>query len=206
MFASIRTLKIEPWKIYICIYLFGHWKIERWKIHICIYLYEHAKIENQKFHDSDAYRCLFSVCGGYGQQAPLNYRPLLQNLVSFVGLFCKRDLEFYRNFLTETTPQIVCSTLLYFKRLCGEHQLHVFFLFICCFLHLEFILVITSKLIKMTNSRDSRATLLRTPSIGDILKSQWSGVIIFCIQLGSKYTSEKFSIFARNAATCSAVS
>ena len=33
-----------------------------------------------------------SVWGGYGQQDRLNLRSLLQNIVSFIGLFCKRDL------------------------------------------------------------------------------------------------------------------
>jgi len=32
------------------------------------------------------------VWGGYGQYDRLNYLSLLQNIVSFMGLFCKRDL------------------------------------------------------------------------------------------------------------------
>jgi len=34
----------------------------------------------------------------------LNSRSLLQNIVSFIGLFCKRDLEFERSLLTKATP------------------------------------------------------------------------------------------------------
>jgi len=34
----------------------------------------------------------FDVWGGYGQWDRLNYRSLLQNIVSFIRLFCKRDL------------------------------------------------------------------------------------------------------------------
>ena len=34
----------------------------------------------------------FRLWGGYGQQDRLNDRSLLQNIVSFIGLFCKRDL------------------------------------------------------------------------------------------------------------------
>jgi len=41
--------------------------------------------------------CVYSLTsaigGGYGQQDRLNHRSLLQNIVSFIGLFCKRDLE-----------------------------------------------------------------------------------------------------------------
>ena len=33
-----------------------------------------------------------SLQGGYDQQAPYNYGSLLQNIVSFIGHFCKRDL------------------------------------------------------------------------------------------------------------------
>ena len=33
-----------------------------------------------------------SLWGGFDQKAPENYRSLLQNIVSLVGLFCKRDL------------------------------------------------------------------------------------------------------------------
>jgi len=32
------------------------------------------------------------VWGGYGQHDRLTYRSLLQNIVSFIGLFCKRDI------------------------------------------------------------------------------------------------------------------
>ena len=32
--------------------------------------------------------------GGYDWWAPKNYRSLLQNIVSFIGLVCKRDLCF----------------------------------------------------------------------------------------------------------------
>ena len=35
-----------------------------------------------------------TVWGGYDEYAPLNHRSLLQNIVSFIGLFCKRDLQF----------------------------------------------------------------------------------------------------------------
>ena len=41
--------------------------------------------------------CVSLLCvlwGGYDEQAPSNYRSLLQNIVSFIGLFCKRDLYF----------------------------------------------------------------------------------------------------------------
>jgi len=34
------------------------------------------------------------IWGGYDQQAPEKYRSLVQNIVSFIGLFCKRDLYF----------------------------------------------------------------------------------------------------------------
>ena len=64
-------------------------------------VYEYANV-----HEMHVYMCIcvyiciyayvFSICiyiqGGYGQQDRLNYRSLLQNIVSFVGLFCKRDL------------------------------------------------------------------------------------------------------------------
>ena len=33
-----------------------------------------------------------AIWGGYGSYDRLNYRSLLQNILSFVGLFCKRDL------------------------------------------------------------------------------------------------------------------
>ena len=36
----------------------------------------------------------FAIWDGYDQQAPLNCRSLLQNIVSFIGLFCKRDLSY----------------------------------------------------------------------------------------------------------------
>ena len=36
--------------------------------------------------------------GGYSQQDRLNYRSLLQNIVSFLGLFCRCDLSFYRSY------------------------------------------------------------------------------------------------------------
>jgi len=47
--------------------------------------------------------CVHIVCheciwGGYGQQDRSNYRSLLQNIVSFIGLFCKKDLTFYRSY------------------------------------------------------------------------------------------------------------
>ena len=35
---------------------------------------------------------LKSIWGGYGLQVRLNYRSLSQNIVSFIGLFAKRDL------------------------------------------------------------------------------------------------------------------
>jgi len=31
----------------------------------------------------------------------LNYRSLMQNIVSFIGLFCKRDLQFYEKLLVK---------------------------------------------------------------------------------------------------------
>jgi len=34
----------------------------------------------------------YHVWGGYDKQTPQNYGCLLQNIVSFIGLFCKRDL------------------------------------------------------------------------------------------------------------------
>ena len=35
----------------------------------------------------------FLIWGGYDEYAP-NYRSLLQNIVCFLGLFCKKDLSF----------------------------------------------------------------------------------------------------------------
>jgi len=42
------------------------------------------------------YVCLvvYTRWGGYSYLAPLNYGSLLQNVVSFIGLFCKRALLF----------------------------------------------------------------------------------------------------------------
>ena len=36
--------------------------------------------------------------GGYGSKDRLNHRSLLQNIVSFIGLFCKRDPSFNRSY------------------------------------------------------------------------------------------------------------
>jgi len=40
----------------------------------------------------------FTICGGYGQQDLQNYRSLLHNIVSFIGLFCKKDLQSNRSY------------------------------------------------------------------------------------------------------------
>jgi len=50
----------------------------------------------QTFHATLTSRSL--VCGGYGQWDRLEFRSLLQNIVSFIRLFCKRDLQFYRSY------------------------------------------------------------------------------------------------------------
>jgi len=44
------------------------------------------------YHVFFIFEKLLRVWGGYGQWDRLNYRSLLQNIVSFIGLFCKRDL------------------------------------------------------------------------------------------------------------------
>jgi len=44
------------------------------------------------------HRCDAVIWGGYGYQDRLNYSSLLQNIVSFIGLFCKRDLQFDRSY------------------------------------------------------------------------------------------------------------
>jgi len=44
--------------------------------------------------DLEASSCIISVWGAYDQYAPLNCKSLLLNIVSFIGLFCKRDLSF----------------------------------------------------------------------------------------------------------------
>jgi len=44
--------------------------------------------------------CSLHTWGGYDEQAPENYRSLLQNVVSFVGLFCK----ILRSLLYVATP------------------------------------------------------------------------------------------------------
>ena len=50
-------------------------------IYVCVYMY--------------TYHVIRSVCTlwcDYDSSAPLNHRSLLQNVVSFIRLFCKRDL------------------------------------------------------------------------------------------------------------------
>ena len=37
---------------------------------------------------------IYQIWGGYDWWAPENLRSLLQNMVSFIGFFCKRDLQF----------------------------------------------------------------------------------------------------------------
>ena len=53
--------------------------------------------------------------GGYGQQDRLNYRSLLQNFVSFIGLLCKRDLSFHRSY-SPKPPQIIRGLLIVVMR------------------------------------------------------------------------------------------
>ena len=51
----------------------------------------HTYTDREKARESERSYGI-SLWGGYGQQDRLNYRSLLQNIVSFIGLFCKRDL------------------------------------------------------------------------------------------------------------------
>jgi len=43
------------------------------------------------------------LLGGYDEEAPSNYSSLLQNIISLIGLFCKRDM-ILRGLLIEATP------------------------------------------------------------------------------------------------------
>jgi len=42
----------------------------------------------------DGHSCVLRLITRVCMEAPSNYRSLLQNIVSFIGLFCKRDLSF----------------------------------------------------------------------------------------------------------------
>jgi len=55
---------------------------------IYIYVYIHIYIQILIY----VYVVGGNVWGGYAQKDRLNHRSLLQNIVSFIGLFCKRDL------------------------------------------------------------------------------------------------------------------
>ena len=54
---------------------------------------------NNVVYDASVRQHQILVWGGYDQQAHSNYRSVLQNVVSFIGLFCKRDLQFWRQCL-----------------------------------------------------------------------------------------------------------
>ena len=49
--------------------------------------------------------------GGYGQQDRSNYRSLVQKIVSFIGLFCKRDLLFHRSYKPKPPHMCICRYL-----------------------------------------------------------------------------------------------
>jgi len=44
------------------------------------------------------------VCGGYDEEAPWNHRSLLQDTVSFIGLFCQKRPIFLRSLLIVAIP------------------------------------------------------------------------------------------------------
>jgi len=55
---------------------------------MCLYMYSCIRAICENIH-----RGRVLIWGGYGK-----YRSLLQNIVCFIGLFCKRDLQFYRSY------------------------------------------------------------------------------------------------------------
>jgi len=73
--------------IYLCVYIFMCIYI-----YMCIYIHKYIIYWVEYSFSNNVHRRIQLVWGGYGQSDWLNYRSLLQNIVSFVWLFCKRDL------------------------------------------------------------------------------------------------------------------
>jgi len=100
--------------IYVCVYVYVCVYIQQFRamehtaaaatqnavavwVHACLWVCERA------MRVRSCVRGCISVCEcvgvpnavcGYEEKAPYNYRSLLQNIVSFIGLFCKRNLQF----------------------------------------------------------------------------------------------------------------
>ena len=81
---------------YTCIGLHVHVSCHDWLdketcTRLCtrVHLFVHVSLSNQSWHDT---------CMGWLRSVASIYRSLLQNSVSCIGLFCKRDLWFYRSY------------------------------------------------------------------------------------------------------------
>ena len=96
MYSSLRDCQRVPGMshinrdIYVCVYMCSsaddcqrvpYMSYRQAYIYIYIYIYIMY-----------VFICQQILWGGYDQQAPQNDRSLLQNIGSFIGLFCKRDL------------------------------------------------------------------------------------------------------------------
>jgi len=67
---------------------------------------------------------LYEVWGGYDEQAPEKYRSLLQNIVSFVGLFLQKKTCNFKYPSNYSHPIRICA--LTHEYTCGMTHIHMY--------------------------------------------------------------------------------